>query len=84
MRKFRREDVTKRMKFRNKQHPLIRKWIDLVHRETTTLADISDRSGIGYGTLRNWHQGKSQPLLFAFADVLESMGYRIAIVKVKD
>ena len=62
-------------------HPLIRFiWREMKAQRVTAL-DVAEKAGVHDGTLRKWKTKQRSPSLLQVNDVLNVLGYRLAIVE---
>jgi hypothetical protein len=61
--------------------PLVRKLFEIMGDRRIGCNTVGHRAGYESSTIRQWRRGRSGPQLFAFRDVLETIGYELKIVK---
>ena len=64
-------------------HPLARYFFELLDEQGIALTDIAERAGLGVATLVKWKY-RHTPTVVALEAALNALGYRLAIVRLKD
>lgn len=61
--------------------PLVRQLYGIINRQKLLIAWISERAGYGRDTIYNWGKTRKSPTVTALQDTLNSIGYRLIIVR---
>jgi len=62
----------------------VRNISELISASGLSCYKLSERSGYGESSFRNWKDGSAIPSLTAAADILEVLGYELVIKKVNE
>jgi hypothetical protein len=71
---------TRPLKTPKHAHPLVRKLIDILNAEQTTLLEVAERAGICDGTITSWSR-RHMPYLDTFEAALNVLDYELIVRK---
>lgn len=64
-------------------HPLVRKFVQIMHKHKTSFREVSSRTNIGVDTLRFW-QGRHVPRVDLLDAALNAIGYELHIRPIRE